>query len=133
MKILPKVKVGLEKKYQKVLKTPAGFDFFVAIHDFVEYIEANKVLAGHVSSNAKANLALNIPNKYSYLKMIYQGLEDADNTTNEDLGHTRYTTLLELKKIRNKDVSDSNSFWKKREVSRESAGEIYQRLNPTSV
>lgn len=128
MKILPKVKSGLEKKYQKVVKTPAGFDFFVAVHDFVEYIEANSALANHISSNAKANLALNIPNKYNYLKMIYQGLEDADIETNEDLGHTRYTTLLELKKIRNNDVSDSNSFWKKREVSRESVGEIYQRL-----
>ncbi len=133
MKILPKVKQGLEKKYQKVVKTPAGFDFFVAVHDFVEYIEANSTLANHVVSNAKANLELNIPNKYNYLKQIYQGLEDADTETNEDLGHTRYTTLLELKKIRNNDVSDSNSFWKKREVSRESVGEIYQRLNPTVV
>ncbi len=128
MKILPKIKSGLEKKYQKVVKTPAGFDFFVAVHDFVEFIEANPALANHIVSNAKANLALNIPNKYNYLKMIYQGLEDANTETNEDLGHTRYTTLLDLKKIRNNDVSDSNSFWKKREVSRESVGEIYQRL-----
>lgn len=133
MKILPKVKQGLEKKYQKVLKTPAGFDFFVAVHDFVEYIEANKPLASHVSSNAKANVALNIPNKYNYLKLIYQGLEDADADTKEDLGHTRYSVILELKKIRNNDVSESNSFWKRREVARESVNEIHNRINPTTV
>lgn len=131
--MLPKVKLGLEKKFQKVVKTPAGFEFFMAIHDFVEYIETNKALANHVSSSSKPNIELNIPNKYNYLKQIYQGLEDANTETNEDLGHSRYAVLLELKKIQNKDVSDSNSFWKRREVSRESVGEIYQRLNPTTV
>ena len=131
--MLPKVKLGLEKKFQKVVKTPAGFEFFVAVHDFVEYIEANKPLASHISASSKQNLELNLPNKYTYLKQIYQGLEDAGNKTNEDLGHSRYAVLLELKKIQNKDVSDSNSFWKRREVSRESVGVIYQRLNPTTV
>ena len=131
--MLPKVKLGLEKKFQKVVKTPAGFDFFVAVHDFIKYIEANKPLASHISASSKQNLELNLPNKYNYLKLIYQGLEDANTETNEDLGHTRYSVLLELKKIQNKDVSDSNSFWKRREVSRESVGEIYQRLNPTTV
>lgn len=133
MKILPKVKLGLEKKYQKVVKTPASFEFFEAVHDFVKFIESNKELANNLSPRLKANVALNIPNKYNYLKMIYQGLEDANTETNEDLGHTRYSVLLELKKIRNKDVSESNSFWKRREVARESIGEIYQRLNPTTV
>lgn len=132
MKMLPKVKLGLEKKFQKVVKTPASFDFFVAVHDFVEYLEANK-LANHISANSKPNLELNLPNKYNYLKLIHQGLEDVDADTKEDLGHTRYSVILELKKIRNNDVSDSNSFWKRREVARESIGHIYQRLNPTTA
>ncbi len=133
MKLLPKVKSGLEKKFQKVVKTPASFDFFVAIHDFVEYIEANPVLADGLSSRFKPNRDLNIPNKYTYLKQIHQALEDAGNTTNEDLGHTRYAILLEMKKIKNQDLTDSNPFWKKREVSRKLIGEIYERLNPTLV
>ncbi len=128
MKMLPKIKSGLEKKFQKVVKTPASFEFFVAVHDFVEYIEANRPLASHILASSKLNLELNLPNKYNYLKQIYQGLKDANTTTNEDLGHSRYAVLLELKKIQNKDVSDSNSFWKRREVARESIGEIYQRL-----
>ena len=131
--MLPKVRIGLEKKFQKVVKTPASFDFFVAVHDFVEYIEANKPLASHISASSKQNLELNLPNKYNYLKSIYQGLEDVDADTKEDLGHNRYSVILEMKKIRSNDVSESNSFWKRRDVSRESVGQIYQRLNPTTV
>ncbi len=37
MKLLEKVKSELDEKFQKVLKTSASFDFFVAIHDFIEY------------------------------------------------------------------------------------------------
>lgn len=131
--MLPKVKLGLEKKFQKVVKTPASFEFFVAVHDFVEYLEANASLAKHISSQIKPNLELNLPNKYNYLKQIYQGLEDVNADTKEDLGHTRYSVILELKKIRSNDVSDSNSFWKRREVARESIDAIYQRLNPNTV
>ncbi|TSC83246.1 MAG: hypothetical protein G01um101419_76 [Parcubacteria group bacterium Gr01-1014_19] len=133
MKLHPKVKGGLVKKFQKVQKTPASFDFFVAVHDFVEYIEANPVLVDGLSSRLKPNRELNIPNKYTYLKQIYQALEDAENTTNEDLGHTRYAVLLDIKKIKNQDMTDSNPFWKRREVARKSIGEIYERLNPTTV
>lgn len=128
-----KVKSSLAKKFQKVLKTPASFDFFVAIHDFVRHIELNPALSGAVLSNAKANQALNIPAKYTNLKRIYQGLEDANNRSDVDLGHTRYAVIVELNRIRNNDVSDSNSFWKKRELFRKLAGEIYQRLSPGSV
>jgi len=133
MKLSGKVKIGLDKKFQKVLKTPAGFDFFVAIHDFIEYIELNSSLSDNLSSRIKPNRDLNIPNKYSYLKQIYQGLEDADIKSNADLGHSRYAVLLELNKIRNKDVSESNSFWKKRELIRKLTSEIYNRLNPEPV
>ncbi|MBI3638120.1 hypothetical protein HY227_00030 [Candidatus Wolfebacteria bacterium] len=128
-KLPGRVKSGLDKKFQKVLKTPASFDFFMAIHDFVEHIELNSSLSDNLSPRIKSNKEFNIPNKYSHLKQIYQGLKDADNKSNIDLGHARYMTILELNKIRNKDISESNSFWKKRELSRKLAGEIYERLN----
>ncbi len=132
MKILPKVKTGLEKKFQKVLKTPDSFAFFEAIHDFIEHIEVN-TLSAPLSSNTKANIALNIPNKYNHLKQIYQALEDANTKSDADLGHTRYAVLNEIKKIQNNDVSESNTFWKKRDLFRKLVGEIYQKLIPTSV
>ncbi len=132
MKILPKIKTGLEKKFQKVLKTPDSFAFFEAIHDFIEHIEVN-TLAASLSSNTKANIALNIPNKYNHLKQIYQALEDANTKSDADLGHTRYAVLNEIKKIQNNDVSESNTFWKKRDLFRKLVGEIYQKLIPTSV
>lgn len=133
MKLTGKVKSGLDKKFQKVLKTPASFDFFVAIHGFIKHIELNPVLSASVLSGSKSNQELNIPGKYCNLKRIYQGLEDANNKTNVDLGHERYAVLVELNRIRNNDVSESNSFWKKREVFRKLAGEIYQKLIPDAV
>ena len=133
MKLTEKVKIGLDKKFQKILKTPASFDFFVAIHDFIKHIESNAALSAVVLSSVKANQELNIPAKYTNLKRIYQGLEDTKNKSSVDLGHTRYAVILELNKIQNKDVSDSNSFWKKRELFRKLAGEIYKRLSPDSV
>ena len=133
MKLLKKVKSDLDKKFQKVLKTPASFDFFTAIHDFIEYIELNPSLSSKLSSRVKFNRELNIPNKYGYLKQIYQGLEDADIKSSADLGHTRYMVIQELNRIRNKDVSESNSFWKKRELFRKLTGEIYEILNPNSA
>lgn len=128
-----KVKSDLDRKFQKVLKTPASFDFYVAIHDFIEHIEQNASLASSLSSRTKPNRELKIPAKYDYLKQIYQGLEDAKTTSNADLGHNRYAVLLELNKIRANDVSESNSFWKKRELIRKLSGEIYGRLNPELV
>ena len=133
MKLLKKVKSDLDKKFQKVLKTPASFDFFAAIHDFIEYIESNSSLFNSLSSRVKSNRELNIPNKYGYLKQIYQGLEDANIKSNVDLGHTRYMIIQELNRIRNKDISESNSFWKKRELFRKLTSEIYKVLNPNQV
>jgi hypothetical protein len=133
MKLQGKVKIGLDKKFKKVQETPAGFDFFVAIHDFIEHIELNSSLSEGLSSRKKTNRELNIPGKYNYLKQIYQGVEDANVKTNADLGHNRYAVLLELNRIRNKDVSESNSFWKKRELSRKLTSEIYEILNPSQV
>ena len=128
MKLLKKVKSDLDKKFQKVLKTPASFDFFVAIHDFIEHIESNSSFLNGLSSRIKSNRELKIPNKYSYLKQIYQGLEDADIKSNVDLGHTRYMIIQDLNRIRNKDASESNSFWKKRELFRKLTSEIYGRI-----
>jgi len=130
MKLLEKVKSGLDEKFQKILKTPASFDFFVAIHDFIEYIELNPSLSKNLSSFIKSNRELRIPGKYSHLKQIYQGIEDVNIKSNVDLGHERYMVLIELNKIRNKDISESNSFWKKRELFRKLTGEIYEILNP---
>ncbi len=120
MKLPKKEKINLDKKFQNILKTPASFDFFVAIHDFIKIIELNKLCI---------NQDPNISKKYEYLKRIYQGLEDADNKSNIDLGHERYSIILELNRIRNKDTSESNSFWKKRELFRRLAGEIYEVLS----
>lgn len=127
------VKSDLDTKFQKVLETPASFAFFVAIHDFIKHIESNPTLSASLSSRIKSNRELNIPSKYGYLKQIYQGLEDADSTSNADLGHTRYAVIIELKRIRDNDVSESNSFWKRRELSRRLTGEVYKILSQTVV
>lgn len=131
MNVLEKVKSGLDEKFQKISKTPAGFDFFVAIHDFVEHIELNPSLSKNLSSFMKANQELRISGKYGYLKKIHQGMKDADTKSKADLGHERMMVLVELNKIKNKDVSDNNSFWKKRETFRKSTGEIYEILSPS--
>jgi len=119
----------LDKKFQKVLKTPDGFEFFVAIHDFVKHIELNSLLLGGLSDRVKTNRELGIADKYGYLKKIYQGMEDIKTESDTDLGHARYAVMLELNKIQNKDTSESNSFWKKRELSRKLAATIYERLS----
>lgn len=128
-----KINAGLDKKYQKVLKTPASFDFFVAIHDFIEHIESDASLVKVLLSKSSANIELKIPTKYEYLKVIHQGLKDSKSKSDADMGHARYAALLELNKIKDNDVSESNSFWKKREVMRKFVTEIYGRLAPTTA
>jgi len=133
MKLSGKVKNDLDKKFQTVIRTPASFDFFVAIHDFVEHIELNSSFSSGLSSGTKLNREQNIPTKYGHLKQIYQGLEDAHGKPGVDLGHARCMVLVELNRIKNKDVSESNSFWKKRELFRKLTGEIYEKLCPDYV
>lgn len=128
MKPLQKMKTGLDKKFQKVAHAPAGFDFFVAIHDFIKYIELNALLSGGLSHRIKINRELDISNKYGHLKQIYQGLEDIQTKSDADLGHTRYAVIKELNQIKDNDYSESNSFWKKRELSRKLTGVVYERL-----
>lgn len=122
------MKTGLDKKFQKVAQTPASFDFFIAIHGFIKYIELNALLSGGLSHRIKINRELDISNKYDHLKQIYQGLEDIQTKSNADLGHTRYTVIKELNQIKNNDYSESNSFWKKRELSRKLTAVVYERL-----
>lgn len=129
MKSIEKTKSGLSKKFQKILETPAGFEFFMAIHDFIEYVELSPTLVGGVSSRTKINRELDIPGSYGYLRQIYQGLEDINTKSNADLGHARYGVINELNRIQNKDVSESVSLWKKRELFRKLAGEVYERLD----
>ncbi|MBI2024195.1 hypothetical protein HYT00_02320 [Candidatus Giovannonibacteria bacterium] len=133
MKLKEKVKGALDQKFQTVLNTPAGFDFYVAIHDFVEHIESNAALLHNLFYPAKTSQELKIAVKYGHLKKIYEGLEDANTETNSDLGHARYMALVELNQIRNNELSESNSFWKKRESFRKLASEIYDRLNSNPV
>ena len=125
----PKVKLDLDKRFQKVIATPASFTFFEAIHDFIEHIEKNPALSGALSHRIKINRELDIPNKYDSLKQIYQGFEDAHPQGTKDLGHARYIIIRDLKRIENQDVSDSISFWKKRELFRKFTREIYERLD----
>ncbi len=132
MELIKEAKSGLDKKFQKVLKTPASFAFFVAIHDFIEHIELNPSLSKNLSPRIKPNRELKIPSKYGYLKQIYQGLEDAEIKTSADLGHARYMVIQDLKRIQNENFSENNSFWKKRELFRKLTGEIYERLNLNS-
>jgi len=129
MKLSEKVKNDLYEKSQKVIKTPAGFSFFMAIHDFIKYIELNSSLSRSLSSSTKLNREQKISTKYNYLKQVYQGLEDANGKSGLDLGHVRYMLIIELNKIKNKDLSGNNSFWKKREVFRKLTGEIYEKLS----
>lgn len=128
-----KSKSGLDKKFQKVQETPASFEFFMAIHDFIEYIEGNQAFKKILSAKNAINSELKISTKYDYLKLIYQGLQDSKTKSDADLGHSRYAVILELNKIKDNDVSNSNSFWKKRDVIRKFATDIYSRLVPATV
>lgn len=124
MTLLAKKKLDLDKKLQKILKTPASYAFFVAIHDFVKFIELDPVLSGGLRDSS-------IAAKYADLKLVYRGLRDADveNRPGGDLGHNRYMAVLDLNRIRNKEISENNSFWKKREAFRKLIVEIHEKLN----
>lgn len=128
MKLSEKTKSDLDKKFRKVLQTPASFDFFLAIHDFIQHIELNRSLSDILSRCLKANREQGISNKYGYLRQIYQGVEDINVKSTVDLGHARYAVIRDLNRIRSNDVSESNSFWKKRELSRKLADEVYKIL-----
>jgi hypothetical protein len=124
-----KIKTVLDTKYRKIRETPASFAFFIAIHDFVQYIEATPKFCVFLGGS-KARRSAEIPQKkYSLLTQIYQGIEDIEVKPAKDPGHSRYSVMRELGSIRNKDVSESNTFWKKREALRKLTAEIYSTLN----
>jgi len=60
---------------------------------------------------------------------VYQAFEDMKAQSTDDLGHARYSVIRELNRIKDKDFSDTNSFWKRRELSKKLAREIYSRLD----
>jgi len=122
------VKMGLDKKFQKVAQAPEGFVLYKAIHDFIEHIELDPGLVETLTHSTKLNRELNMPTKYGNLRQIYQALEDANTKTDQDLGHTRYMNVRDLNLIQRQEFSESNTFWKKRVLFRKLAGEVYARL-----
>lgn len=123
-----KIRLVLNRKLKVVRETPASFPFFVSLHDFVQYIESTPSFAVFFSSAKKGSRASELSPKYFIMKQVYRGIEDMDLRTTDDLGHDRYVAIRELGRIRNKEVSESNSFWKRRELLRKMAGEIHKTL-----
>ena len=123
-----KIKSNLDRKIKKVRETPASFTFFVSLHDFVEYIESTPSFAVFFSKAKKGSRAKELSARYAVMKQIYQGIEDIDVRTADDLGHDRFVAIRDLSSIRNKNFSDSNAFWKQREILRKLAGEIHETL-----
>lgn len=123
----------LDKTFQKVVATPAGFGFFVAIHDFVDCIESDVTLSKNLSSRNKINKETNIAAKYDSLKQIYQGIKDAEAASVHDLGHDRNTAIRDLVRIKNKETSENNFYWRKRELFKKLSQEVYERLTTQTV
>lgn len=129
METAEEVKSLLDQRMKKVRETPAGFTFFVSLHDFVQYIESVPAFAPFFSGTKKGSRAAELSLKYPLMKQIYQGIEDIDVATTKDLGHDRYVAIRELGLIRKNDVSENNSFWKRREVFRKLAVEVHKTLH----
>jgi hypothetical protein len=129
MKTAGNTQTMLDKRFKEVNDAPAGFDFFVSLHNFVGFIEAAPSFAAFFAGAKRGSRAAEIPPKYSVMKQIYQGIEDINAPQNGDIGHDRYTAVRELSAIKKKDVSDSNGFWKRREALRKLAGEIHVTLS----
>ncbi|KKS99352.1 MAG: hypothetical protein UV75_C0006G0041 [Candidatus Giovannonibacteria bacterium GW2011_GWA1_43_15] len=118
MKLSETMKLELDRRFQKVLATPASFDFLMAIHDFVQYIELS-------------SLSKRLPIQYAHLKQIYQGVKDSGAKSKGDLGHARYMVIHDLNRIQNNEFSQNNLFWRKQEFFRKLAIEIHEKLNPS--
>jgi hypothetical protein len=123
------IQLTLAKKGKKVRETPDGFKFYTSLHDFIEYIEATPSFAVFFQGRKKGSRARYLAPKYFVLKQVYQGIEDIDLRTTDDLGHDRYVAIRELGLIRSKDISENNSFWKRREQLRKVAGEVHKTLD----
>jgi hypothetical protein len=123
-----KIKTVLDKRLKEVRETPASFPFFVSLHDFVQYIESTPSFAPFFSAAKRGSRAAELSPKYFVMRQVYQGVEDIDIRTTKDLGHDRYVAIRELSLIRNKDFSENNSFWKRRELLRKVAGDTHKTL-----
>lgn len=124
-----KIKSVLDRKLKDISEAPADFAFFVSLHDFVEYIESVPAFEVFFSDKKKGSRAAALSSKYFVMKQVYQGIEDIDLRTKNDLGHDRYVAIHELSSIRDKDLSENNSFWKRRELLRKVAGETHETLS----
>jgi hypothetical protein len=123
-----KIKLALDRKLKRVREAPAGFTFFVSLHNFVQYIESTPKFAVFFSGAKRGSRASELSPKYFVMKQVYQGIEDIDMSTTHDLGHDRYVAIRELGLIRKNDFSENNSFWKRRELLRKVAGQIHETL-----
>ncbi len=124
MEQVSKVKSTLDRKSKEINETPESFAFFVLLHDFVKYVESTSLLDVFFGKVKKGSRASEISPKYLILKQVYQGIEDLDLHSKDDLGHDRYVAIRELSLIRDKNFSGTNSFWKRREILRKLTGEI---------
>jgi hypothetical protein len=129
MKPSEKIKLALDQKLKVVRETPASFTFFVSLHDFVAFVESTPAFAVFFGAAKKGSRAAELSPKYFVMKQVYQGIEDIDLRTADDLGHDRYVAIRELSSIRNKDFSENNTFWKRRELLRKVAAEVHKTLN----
>jgi len=124
-----KIASTLDQKIKKVRETPEGFAFFVSLHNFVEFIEATPSFAVFfIAAKKKGSRSGEISSKYSILKEVYQGIEDIDVKTTADLGHDRFVAIRELGLIRDNNLSNNNSFWKRREFLRKLTNDIHETL-----
>jgi hypothetical protein len=129
MKPVNKIKSVLDQKIKVVTETTEGFAFFVSLHDFVQYIESVPSFAVFFSDTKKGSRAAELSSKYFVMKQVYQGIEDINIRTTSDLGHDRYVAIHELSSIKKGDLSENNSFWKRRELLRKVAGETHAVLS----
>jgi hypothetical protein len=124
-----KTKSALDRKLKEIRETPASFTFFISLHDFVEYIESTPSFAVFFNGTKKGSRAKEISLRYAILKQVYQGIEDLDVQTTADLGHDRNVAIRDLTLIRANNVSENNSFWKRRELLRKIAAETHATLD----
>jgi hypothetical protein len=123
------IQLALAKKGKKVREAPDGFKFYTSLHDFIEYVEATPTFSVFFQGKKKGSRARDLAPKYFVLKQVYQGIEDLDLRTTDDLGHDRYVAIRELGLIKGKIISENNSFWKRREQLRKVAGEVHKTFD----
>ncbi len=129
MKVAGDAQITLNNRFKEVNDTPAGFAFFVSLHDFVGYIESAPSFADFFAGAEKGGRTEEFLPKYSVMKQVYQGIEDINAPQDGDIGHDRYTAVRELNAIKKNDVSDSNGLWKRRETLRKLAGDVHAKLS----